>query len=186
MLKTVKFYGVLAKKFGKQFKVEAATTREAMRLIAVQVAGFEQFMLNAHHHGLRFAVFLDKHNIGDNEVDMHSNCSVIKVVPKVQGAGGNGGIFQLILGVVLIVVGVVTGNPALIGAGIGIAVGGVAQMLMPKVESQDQNQDGNRANFGFGGAVTTIGQGNPVPILYGEREIGGFVISGAQYPEDQL
>ena len=38
--------------------------------------------------------------------------------------------------------------------------------------TQDQNQDGNRANKGFGGAVTTVAQGNPVPILYGQREIG--------------
>lgn len=56
-------------------------------------------------------------------------------------------------------------------------VGGIAQMLMPKVDAQDNNQDGNKANKGFGTAVTTIAQGNPVPILYGEREIGGFVAS---------
>ncbi|HBM2035719.1 TPA: tail assembly protein, partial [Acinetobacter baumannii] len=25
-----------------------------------------------------------------------------------------------------------------------------------------------------------------VPILYGQREIGGFIISAGQYPEDQM
>ena len=45
-------------------------------------------------------------------------------------------------------------------------------MLMPKIDNtQDQNQDGNRANKGFGGAVTTVAQGNPVPILYGQRKL---------------
>lgn len=74
---------------------------------------------------------------------------------------------------------------SLIGAGIGMMVGGVAQMLMPKIDnSQDQNQDGNKANFGFGGAVTTVAQGNPVPVLRGRREIGGFIVSAGQYAED--
>ena len=41
----------------------------------------------------------------------------------------------------------------LIGAGIGMMVGGIAQMLMPKVDAQDKNQDGNKANKGFGTAV---------------------------------
>ncbi|HHP7941640.1 TPA: tail assembly protein, partial [Acinetobacter baumannii] len=25
-----------------------------------------------------------------------------------------------------------------------------------------------------------------VPILYGQREIGGFIVSAGQYPEDQM
>ena len=71
--------------------------------------------------------------------------------------------------------------------GIGMMVGGVAQMLMPKVDVvQDENQDGNKANKGFGGAVTTVAQGNPVPVLYGQREVGGFIASAGQYPEDLM
>ena len=60
-------------------------------------------------------------------------------------------------------------------------------MLMPKTETtQDDNQDGNKANKGFGGAVTTVSQGNPVPVLYGQREVGGFIASAGQYPEDLM
>lgn len=59
-----------------------------------------------------------------------------------------------------------------------MAIGGITQMLMPTVDTtQDNNQDGNRANKGFGGAVTTVAQGNPVPVLRGRREIGGFIAS---------
>ena len=113
-------------------------------------------------------------------------------MPKVIGAGGNNGILQTILGVVLIVVGVFYDwsgttsmyGAAMVGAGIGMVVGGVAQMLMPKADAQDQNQDGNRANKGFGGAATTIAQGNPVPILYGQREVGGFIINAGQFAVD--
>lgn len=191
MMKTIKLYGILAKKFGKEFKLSVDSTKEAMRALCVQVQGFEQFMLNAHLQGLRFAVYHDDVNIGENELDMAHSSKVIKVVPVVEGAGGDNGLMQTILGAVLIVVGIVGniyggwGTP-FIQAGIGLMVGGIAQMMMPKVDTQDQNQDGNKANKGFGGAVTTVAQGNPVPILYGEREVGGFIASASQRPEDQL
>ena len=197
MLKTIKLYGILAKKFGKEFKLDVENTREAMRALSVQVPGFEHFMLHAHEQGLEFAVFQDKQNISESEIDMATKAKVIKIVPRVMGAGGDGGIIQTILGAVLIVVGVLItigtlggGAPlgaALISAGIGMMIGGIAQMLMPKIDNnQDQNQDGNKSNFGFGGAVTTIAQGNPVPVLYGQREIGGFIASAGQYPEDLM
>ncbi|HEO1802074.1 MULTISPECIES: tail assembly protein [Acinetobacter calcoaceticus/baumannii complex] len=222
MLKTIKLYGVLGQQFGREFKLDVANTREAMRALSVQIAGFEKFMLHAHEQGLQFAVFLKSKNsnkkrgkkspsiydhetkrlitgdnIGEEQLDMNTEADVIHVVPRVVGAGGNNGILQTVLGAVLVVVGVLVtvgtlggGAPlgaALIGSGIGMMLGGIAMMLMPKAENtQDQNQDGNKANKGFGGAVTTVAQGNPVPVLYGQREVGGFIVSAGQYPEDQL
>lgn len=213
MLKTIKLYGILGEKFGKEFKMDVANTKEAMRMLCVQIAGFEKFMLNAHEHGLCFAVFLGNkstskrkgkkktsyydrqskrsitgENIGEAELAMDSDVQIIKIVPRVIGAGGNG-VLQTVLGAVMIAASFipVVGQalaPALLGAGIGMLVGGVAQMLMPKTETQDSNQDGNKANFGFGGAVTTVAQGNPVPLLYGLREIGGALNSAGQYARD--
>lgn len=194
MLKKIKLYGILAKKFGKEFHLAVDNTREAMRALSVQVPGFEHFMLHAHEQGLEFAVFQDKQNISKTEIDMSISAKVIKVVPRVMGAGGA---LQTILGAVMIAAAFITGGTsiaawgalqgALFGAGVGMMVGGVAQMLMPKVEAiQDQNQDGNKANKGFGGAVTTVAQGNPVPVLYGQREVGGFIASAGQYPEDLM
>lgn len=192
MLKTIKLYGILAKKFGKEFYLAVDNTREAMRALSVQVQGFEHFMLHAHEQGLEFAVFQDDQNISETELDMNTSAKVIKVVPKVKGAGGNG-ILQTILGAVMVVVGVVAmaygqaWGASLVGAGIGMMVGGIAQMLMPKIDNnQDENQDGNKANKGFGSAVTTVAQGNPVPVLYGQREVGGFIASAGQYPEDLM
>lgn len=191
MLKTIKLYGILAKKFGKEFHLAVDNTREAMRALCVQVQGFEHFMLHAHEQGLEFAVFQDEQNIGETELDMSTSAKVIKIVPRVIGAGGNG-VLQTILGAVMVVVGVVAmaygqaWGSNLIGAGIGMMVGGIAMMLMPKIDNQDQNQDGNKANKGFGGAVTTVAQGNPVPVLYGRREVGGFIASAGQYPEDLM
>ena len=183
MLKTIKLYGVLGKKFGKEFHLAVESTREAVKALSVQVPGFEQFMLTAHEQGLTFAVFQDDENISEDQIDFETGAKVIKIVPKVIGAGGNG-ILQTILGAVMIVVGVITQQYWAVGMGVGMMVGGIAQMLAPKVDTEDQNQDGNKANKGFGGAVTTIAQGNPVPILYGQREVGGFIVNAGQFAVD--
>lgn len=195
MLKTIKLYGVLGKKFGKEFKLAVESTREAVKALSVQVPGFEQFMLTAHAQGLTFAVFQDDENISEDQIDFETGAKVIKIVPKVIGAGGNG-VLQTILGAVMVVAGAVIGYVAgwtgigaqigvsMIAAGVGMMVGGIAQMMMPKMDEEDQNQDGNRANKGFGGAVTTIAQGNPVPILYGQREVGGFIVNAGQFAVD--
>ncbi|MCH4245926.1 tail assembly protein [Acinetobacter gerneri] len=208
MLKTVKLYGVLADKFGSEFKLAVDSPKEAVRALSVQVQGFEKFMRHAHEIGLCFALFIGDqkrgkgkkaaaiydpvtkrqiygHNIGETELGMSTSETVIKIVPRVIGAGGNG-VLQTVLGAVLVVVGAYTGQAYLVGAGAGMIMGGVTQMLMPKVSTEDQNQDGNKANKGFGGAVTTVAQGNPLPVLIGEREIGGFILAGNQYPEDLI
>ncbi|OPH38239.1 tail assembly protein [Moraxella equi] len=191
-MKTIILHGILARKFGKSFNLAVGSTKEAMRALCVQLAGFETFMMNAHRQGLRFAVFHDKQNVGESELEMTHTAKVIRVVPVVEGSK-KAGLLETVLGAVMVVAGIVaTGmgfapvGAALIGAGIGMMVGGISQMLMPQVDTQDNNQDGNKANKGFGGAVTTVAQGNPVPILYGEREIGGFILSASQLPEDMM
>ena len=196
MYKTIRFHGVLRERFGKEWRLEVNSVKEAMRLLSVQIQGLEHFMLNAHKQGLRFAIFTDKRKtISDKEVDMDIGAELIRIVPIVEGAGGSG-LIQTVLGVAMVAAAFFTGGTSmaawgalqtgLFGAGIGMAMGGIASMLMPAATTTDQNQDGNKANKGFGGAVTTVAQGNPVPILYGQREIGGFIISAGQYPEDQL
>jgi predicted phage tail protein len=63
---------------------------EAVKALSVQVPGFEQFMLTAHEQGLAFAVFQDDENISEDQIDFETGAKVIKIVPKVIGAGGNG------------------------------------------------------------------------------------------------
>ena len=194
-MKTIKLHGILAKKFGQFFKLDVQTAREATHAIACQNAEFKRFMLESDKLGLKFAVFLGRKNISENDIDNVTDTDVIHIVPRIVGSGGSSfNWLQVIAGAVLIGVGMI--NPlawaitatdaALIGAGIGLMVGGIAGLLMPTVDMSNQDPDGNRANKGFGSAVTTVSQGNPVPILYGEREIGGFYASGGIYAEDAM
>lgn len=182
-MKTIELHGILARKFGRFFKLDVKTAKEACHAIACQLPAFKKFMLESEQLGYRFAVFNGKKrtqatNIGEQQLDDITNANHIHIVPKVMGSGGKAMAWlQVVAGVAMVVVGAVTLNPALIASGVGMALGGIATLLMPTPKIDPANEDGNRPNNGFGGAVTTVAQGNPVPILYGEREVGGFVVS---------
>lgn len=75
---------------------------------------------------------------------------------------------------------------ALYAAAGSMAVGGVVQMLSPQVSGLRMRQEpDNKPSYAFGGPVNTTASGNPVPLLYGQREIGGAIISAGVYAEDQ-
>lgn len=194
-MKTIMLHGAL-KQFGEQFKLDVSSCAEATHAIASQLPEFKLFMLQAEQNGMRFAVFADEiteqGNVSEKEFGNMTRASVIHIVPRIMGAGGDAfGWLQVIAGAAMVVVGLgltpFTGGTSLglVGAGVGLMIGGAASLLMPTPDmSGSQDEDGNRANYGFGGAVTTVAQGNPVPILYGRRYIGGFICSAGIYTED--
>lgn len=63
-------------------------------------------------------------------------------------------------------------------------LGGAASLLMPTPTIEPQDEAGNKASYAFGGAITTVAQGNPVPIALGRRLNGGFIISISIVNED--
>ena len=179
MLRRIELHGILADKFGKSFDLDVASPREACTALSYQIDGFKNFMMTAHESGLFFAVFNDDENIGANEIEHNTGASVIRIVPEIVGAGGKiGGWLQVVAGAALVTAGLfVPGMQWAIGAGVGLMLGGAATLLMPTPNIEQQDEAGNKASYAFGGAITTVAQGNPVPVLLGEREIGGFVIS---------
>ena len=187
-LKTIHLHGILAEKFGEFFELSVQSAKEATHALSCQMPEFKLFMLQAEQNGMRFAVFADDRNIGEDEIEDATGASVIHVVPKIMGSGGKAfGWLQVIAGAALVAFsgGLAAPNGlAMIGAGIGLMIGGAASLLMPTPDLGTQDPDGNRANYGFGGAVTTVAQGNPVPLLYGERDVGGFICSAGIYTED--
>lgn len=183
MLRRIELHGILGEKFGKTFEFDVKSPQEACIALSYQVEGFKKFMLEAESRGLFFAVFNDDANIGENEIDMKTSAKVIRIVPKITGAGGDAlGWIQVIAGTALI--GFSGGNPAMIAAGAGMLVGGAASLLMPRPNITPQDPDGNKPSYAFGGAVTTVAEGNPVPLPYGRRHIGGAVISMMVVNED--
>lgn len=194
MKRTIKLGGVLGKRFGREYVLDIHGVRDAMSALCNMRPGFEQFLRQAEERGLVFAVFVDERNIAEAELDLSdSSAGDIRIMPIIQGSK-QAGMFQTLLGVALIVAGMFTGGTTsalgmgLLATGAAVGLGGVVQMLSPttKANTSDRNEDGNNPSYGFGGAVTTIAQGNPYPLLYGEREIGGAIESGGFYTQDNI
>ena len=181
--------GVLGKKFGREYNWDVSSPAEAIQALRLQIKGFKQFLLDSESRGLTFAVFNGKRNIGENELDLDGK-SPIRIIPVIIGSK-KAGIFQTILGAGLVAVGAILwatpmGVP-LVMSGASMMLGGVVQMLSPQQGGLASRQSAeNTPSYAFGGPVNTVAQGNPIPIGYGERIIGGAIISAGIYTEDQM
>ncbi|MGF6476634.1 putative phage tail protein [Pantoea dispersa] len=195
VVRTVRLYGVLGATFGRVHHMVVETPREAIRAMCVVIPGFERFLNTSRRRGLTYAVFSGKRNLVQDELGMDKGNDDIRIAPVIIGSK-TGGLLQTILGAVLVVVGVVvTGlsygwaapvGGALISAGVGLMAGGVMQMLSPQTPGLSSKQDAdNQASYAFGSPTNTAAQGYPVPMLYGQRRIGGAIISAGIYVEDQ-
>ncbi|CAH3349328.1 MULTISPECIES: tail assembly protein [Citrobacter freundii complex] len=197
VMTTIKLSGSLASLFGREHQRLIGPTREAFRALSATIPGFEKFMNTSNTRGMTFAVFVDKKNVTKDDLDFPNGGRTIRIVPVIMGSK-RAGVLQTILGAVLVVVGVLGSTigqawgggvwgPAAWKIGAAMMVGGVAQMLSPQPGGLSSKQDAdNKASYAFGGVTNTTAQGNPVPLAYGKRRIGGAIISAGIYVEDQL
>jgi predicted phage tail protein len=178
--------GSAGKLFGREHLYELSTgdTREAVKAIDVNHPGFAKYLADAKRKGLEFAVFRNRKNIGERELKM-GGAQEIRIVPVIAGSK-RAGLFQTVLGVVLIAMSSVT-NGATLAPGIALAAGGVIQMLSPQATGLKQSTSPENApSYAFGSAKNTIASGNPVPICIGERRWGGIIISASIHAEDKV
>lgn len=191
-VRTIRLYGKLGARFGRSHRLAVSSVAEAVRALCAMLPGFEQFMLEAKEkHKLVFTVFVGRRNLVEDELK-HPVDDDIRIAPLICGSK-QGGIFNAILGAVMVVVGVVAlyfGQPwglNLIYAGAAMLVGGIAQMLAPQPKDPKAEDDADKkASYAFNGPVNTQAQGNPVPVFFGgPMKIGSAVISASIEAKDQ-
>lgn len=193
-LTTIRLYGPLGAKFGRVHKLAVKTSVEAVKALCINFDGLESYLMDAKKNGMVFAVFRGKRNIGLDDYKDLAGTDDIRIAPVMEGAK-KAGMFQTILGAVLVVAGIAVtymsfGTAGVVGAGmisagIGMMAGGIYQMLSPQPKGlQGRDDPDNKPSYAFGSAVNSLAMGNPVPVLYGEREIGGAIISAGIVAED--
>ena len=196
-VKTIRLYGVLGSLFGREHRLAVNSPLEAIKALSTVIPGFQRYLLNSKEMGITYAVFEGRRNLRKEDLPLDSNGADIRIAPVIIGSK-KAGVFQTILGAVMVAVGVITGvltgwtgiggtiGFGLAMSGASMMLGGVVQMLSPMQGGLASRQDpDNKPSYAFGGPVNTIAQGNPVPILYGRRRIGGAIISAGIYAEDQ-
>ncbi len=192
MLRKIKLYGKLAKFIGHRvLEADVATAAEAVRFLLANWPELEAHMSDQHYR-----VSIGTYDLIAEELHHPAGAAPISIVPVVAGAGAVG---RIIIGVALIAlsfgVASLAAGAAIAGslsgfglqaiafatqagllAGIGLALGGVAQLLTPTPKiSQDEGDP--RKSFSFSGVQNTSRAGVPVPVVYGETLVGSVVVS---------
>ncbi|EBW6364449.1 tail assembly protein [Salmonella enterica subsp. enterica serovar Oranienburg] len=177
-------YGDL-QRFGKRISLSIKTAAEGIHALAVQLPGFRQKLSDGWYQVRIAGRDVDEASLSARLYEPLLPGAVIHIVPRMEGAK-RGGFFQVIAGVALI--GLAWWNPAgwlgaaavsgLYGAGASMVLGGLAQMLTPVPKTPAMHQaDNGKENPYFSSLDNMAAQGNPLPVLYGEMQIGSRVIS---------
>tara|TARA_R110002110_G_scaffold261486_5_gene477325 strand:+ start:604 stop:1275 length:672 start_codon:yes stop_codon:yes gene_type:complete len=172
--------------------MSAPTIADAVRLIECQTKGFKKYLLGSVDAGLEAAVVIKDREIEEAleldlkmEGDMH-----IALMPS----GSRKGWAKLILAAIIVyltwgsaasggwaaggtsaapIAGTLgIGGSVAMSFGLSLAMMGITELT---TKAPKHNQDGTGG--GFNGPESTLIQGTPVPILYGELLIGGKPIS---------
>lgn len=188
-LRTVRLYGTLGAKYGREHKIYVNSTSEAIRALCTQHEGFFEDLRDSEEKGIGFAVFLDKRNLKEDQLDNPVGDADIRIAPIILGSK-RGGLFGVILGVVLIAASFVVpgagaftvagfaANGTMFMIGTSLLLGGIAQMLAPQPKL-DLDEGATSPNKSFSGPVNTTINGGVVPIAIGKVICGSAVISAS-------
>lgn len=181
---TIKLSGSLARQFGRTHhrQIESGDIWEVFKALKATLVGFEAEIRRLDGLGLRFAIFRNRKNVGQQDF-ARSGTREVRIVPVVAGSK-RGGILQTVIGAALIVASFF-GAPTL-PIGVAMVAGGVVQMLSPQAKGLSQSAaPENLPSYAFGSAKNTTASGNPVPICIGDRRWGGAIISASIRAEDK-
>lgn len=170
-MKRIVFSGYLNKLYPAGIEVEADTAAEAITALG-QWPGFRP------QDSTRHSVVMPQFGSRDALYERTQE-PVLLVVPMQVAAGGRNGLFQVVIGALLIAVGfLIPGpwSPYLIKIGASLMIGGVIQMMMP------QPQIGNGAGQEEKSAYLPAGRntakvGTRIPLLFGRRRIWGHFLA---------
>ena len=182
-MKTIRLYGDMGKRFGREFKLDVQNPAEAVRALCSQVSGFRAYL---HQHAQdAFKVFVGGRNAHESLLDPCGSNEIIRIAPVIEGASAHA---RIVLGSAILAFS--WWNPlgwaansmmmaATVGMGMSMVMGGVVQLLSPQqtMSSGSGESVENKPNYNFNGAVNTTAQGHPVPLCYGRMIVGSAVIS---------
>lgn len=174
----VRFYGSL-KQFGTEFRLDCKTPAEVVQALTSQIPKLRQFI----QQGL-FTVRVGREYLDNRYLEQGLNQhlkedATVHFTPVLKGSK-KAGLFQTIVGAVMVVVGAFTswaGGAALVAGGIGLMAGGVAQMLT-KMPSMSTGRDAEKKqSTSFSNLSNMAAQGRQMPLLYGRIRAGSLIIS---------
>lgn len=171
----VRFYGSL-KQFGTKFRLDCKTPAEVVQALTSQIPKLRQFIQQGLFTVRVGQEYLDNRYLEQGLNQHLKDDSTVHFTPVLKGSK-KAGLFQTIVGAVMVVVGAVFQQYYLVGAGIAMVAGGVAQMLT-KMPPMSTGKDAERKqSTSFSNLSNMAAQGRPMPLAYGRIRVGSLIIS---------
>ena len=183
-MKTIKLLGQAGRIFGRSHRLDVESPAEAIRALCALFPGFRPWVLEQHEAGVGWRVVVQRSYLLEGEaIAAHTSSPEIVFAPVLVGSGG---VARIVLGTVLIVgsffmpaafLGISSLSIGLFGG--ALVLGGVAALLTPTpvVTGGSKGIENKTTAVLESNLFTrnqgTSGQGEPVPLLYGQRRVVG-------------
>ena len=180
MIRDIILYGEARKLFGKKYRLDVESPAEAIKALSMMVDGFREWLLKNKDE--KFVVTVNGKSIEESMLTARGEGDITIRVASIRARKG-GGAFGIIAGLALLAF--TWWNPftwayetqlALYAVGAGLVLSGAAMMLSPQLKPSDDKDDGKLKSHTFG-IQQNSGQGDPVPVVYGEILAKPVVIS---------
>jgi len=184
MTRNIYLQGRMGELFGEVHRLNVQTVQEAMNAIDTMKGGVRTYLMDCTENGIEFTVqkgedFMDYDTIG---MELGKDDIIISPVP----AGSISDTVKTIIGILLIVASFFVdaifpgaGDPmrvkiaaALFSVGTNLALMGIIGLTTDDPEELDEEK-----STMFNGPINNTKSGVPVPLAYGEMEVGGAVVN---------
>lgn len=183
MTRTIYLQGRMGEMFGNEWRLNCNTVQEAMHAIDCLKGGMKRYLVDCTENGVGFTVqkgedFLDNQTVG---LELGKDDLIITPVPAgSRRQSKSKSIGKIIIGLLLIAVGMGTGNfdigekgaQLLISVGTQLALTGIVELLQKEPDEPEDNE-----STLFNGPINNTKSGIPVPLCYGKMEVGGAVVN---------
>jgi len=187
-LTTVKLYGSLGRQFGREHRYAISTAAESIKALKSQHKGFIEAFINT-----KFVKIISDNEelITGEQFHVKHRINCVKIVPTHAGAG-----IETSIAYGLVVAGVSASTAIVVAGAItsvlsslltALVLAGISKLLYSAPDSQSagsSEKPDNQPSYHFNGAVNTIREGNPVPLLYGRMRVGSQIISAGLVAEE--
>jgi predicted phage tail protein len=180
MLTKVRLYGVMGKKFGKEWMLNVSSPSEALRMIEANKPGLTRWMIENKETYDKYRVTCInadgiEEDLNDDSYSLErGQLKEIRFAPLTAGASG---VVKIFVGVILVVAGLYFNQPWMVKIGAALILGGVIEALSPRPNTKKDGE--TPGSYYFDGAANTQRQGSPVPLIYGRVLAGSQTISAS-------
>ena len=179
MTRNIYLKGRMGKLFGEKHRLNCKTVQEAMHAIDTMKGGLRQYLMDCTENNVKFTVQKGEEFLTNQTAGIELAKDDIIITPVPSGAAKDG-MKELIIGILLIIIGLSTGDTGslskgaqmLVTVGTQLALNGIVKLMTDEPESLDEQE-----STLFNGPINNTKSGIPVPLAYGRMEVGGAVIN---------